>query len=190
MGGIVAGAYTVDDFRCHAEGMHPASYMASSYYEQWLYALEKCLLQSGAITAADIEERADAVAADPDAPRPRGENPELRAQMKELLALGVPEMAPEGKPRFAVGDETLTKVIRVTPGREHVRLPGYAQGKRGVVEVVHAPQALADAVVAGKGIQPEYVYTVRFRSSDLWPGARATDSVTVELWESYLEEES
>ncbi len=35
-----AGAYTLDEFRATIERMPPAEYLAASYYERWLFAVE------------------------------------------------------------------------------------------------------------------------------------------------------
>lgn len=49
----------------------------------------------------------------------------------------------------------------------------------------HGTARLPDAVVAGRPADPEPVYAVRFAARDLW-GA-GTHTVTIELWQSYLE---
>jgi len=36
-----AGWYTLDEFRDAIESMPPAQYLAASYYERWLFAIEK-----------------------------------------------------------------------------------------------------------------------------------------------------
>ena len=35
-----SGRYTLDEFRAAIERMPPAEYLAASYYERWLYAVE------------------------------------------------------------------------------------------------------------------------------------------------------
>ena len=35
-----SGAYTLDEFRAAIEAMPPAAYLAASYYERWLFAVE------------------------------------------------------------------------------------------------------------------------------------------------------
>ena len=69
-----------------------------------------------------------------------------------------------------------------------MRIPLYAQGKIGTIEVVHEAFVFPDTNLAGEGENPEHVYAVRFRSRDLWPDADEGASVLVDLWESYLEE--
>lgn len=68
----------------------------------------------------------------------------------------------------------------------HTRLPRYLRGQIGVVVTAAAPQALPDDV-AQQRPEPrvEAVYAVRFHGADLWGSGSHT--VTVDLWESYLE---
>ncbi len=43
------GAYTLDEFRDAIERMPPAAYLAASYYERWLYALETLVREKGVL---------------------------------------------------------------------------------------------------------------------------------------------
>jgi nitrile hydratase len=80
-----------------------------------------------------------------------------------------------------------TKRVAVVPGQSHTRIPGYAQGRTGVVEKVYPPMILEDALVAAEEIRLEYVYRVRLESSDVWPQDTGQHRMLVDLWESYLE---
>jgi hypothetical protein len=68
----------------------------------------------------------------------------------------------------------------------HTRLPRYARGRIGVVERVQPAAPLPDDN-ARRIVPPrvEPVYTVRFTAADLW--GEGSHTVTVDLWESYLE---
>jgi nitrile hydratase len=75
-----------------------------------------------------------------------------------------------------------------TPALHHTRLPGYARGKRGVVERVHGVHVFPDANSQGLGEQPQWLYTVVFDGSELWgdtgyEGLR----VSIDAWEPYLQ---
>ena len=86
--------------------------------------------------------------------------------------------------RFAPGS-----LVRATPGDppHHTRVPRYVRGHVGEVVAVEGTAKLPDDRAAGlTDPRTETVYTVRFAARDLW-GA-GTHSVTVGLWESYLEE--
>ena len=47
------GATTVDRFRFTIEKMPPAAYLASSYYERWLWAIERLAAEQGLLTGLD-----------------------------------------------------------------------------------------------------------------------------------------
>jgi nitrile hydratase subunit beta len=84
--------------------------------------------------------------------------------------------------RFAPGDRVRTS-SRDPAG--HTRLPRYARGAEGEVVQVAGHHPLADDRARGRAGEPQAVYSVRFAAGDLF-GA-GDHSVTVELWESYLE---
>lgn len=68
----------------------------------------------------------------------------------------------------------------------HTRLPRYTRGCTGVVQTVQGVHAVPDERASGvddPGREP--VYTVLFRSQDLW--AADDFGVCVDLWERYLE---
>lgn len=54
---FAGGHFNVDEFRHAIERMAPASYLATSYYEHWLHALETLLLEKGIIAQAELDAR-------------------------------------------------------------------------------------------------------------------------------------
>lgn len=89
--------------------------------------------------------------------------------------------------RFRVGDRVITKNIH-PPG--HTRLPRYARAKRGVVDAVRGPYLLPDTHAHQRTRDWEPVYTVVFSARELWgEQAEPKQSVSVDLWQSYLEQE-
>jgi nitrile hydratase beta subunit-like protein len=82
---------------------------------------------------------------------------------------------------YAVGDR-----VRARAGDpdHHTRVPRYVRGHAGEVVTLLGNWALPDASVAGVS-QPETCYAVRFAAADLFGSGDHT--VTVDLWESYLE---
>jgi nitrile hydratase subunit beta len=52
-----AGHYNVDQFRHAIERMRPQEYLATSYYEHWLHAIETVLVERGIIDRAELEAR-------------------------------------------------------------------------------------------------------------------------------------
>jgi nitrile hydratase subunit beta len=84
--------------------------------------------------------------------------------------------------RFAPGDRVRT-TIRDPAG--HTRLPRYARGAVGEIVQVAGHHPLADDRARGRWSAPQAVYHVRFPAAELFGEGEHT--VTVELWESYLE---
>ena len=68
----------------------------------------------------------------------------------------------------------------------HTRLPRYLRGHAGEVVAVHGAHVFPDSNAHGGGENPQWLYTVRFRASDLW-GNASRDTVHADLWEPYLE---
>jgi nitrile hydratase beta subunit len=189
IGAIAKGAFNVDEMRAHIEELHPIVYLDTPYFEKWLYALERGLVDGGVLSRDEIVERHQQIAEDPGAPLPKRQDDELRESMRRLIEQGAPITRElDRAPAFARGDRVRTRVIRIERnGEQHTRLPGYAQGKEGVIELVLPAMPLPDANVSGDGERPEYVYAVRFAARDLWPDADERSSVCADLWESYLE---
>jgi nitrile hydratase len=84
--------------------------------------------------------------------------------------------------RFATGDRVRA---RSADPDGHTRLPRYIRGHVGEVVAVRDTWALPDQAVRGH-TRPELVYAVRFEARELW--GSGTHSVTLDLWESYVEE--
>jgi nitrile hydratase subunit beta len=85
---------------------------------------------------------------------------------------------------FAPGTRVRT---RMADPDHHTRLPRYVRGQVGEIVEVEGVSPLPDD--RAQRIAPpraETVYAVRFPAAALW-GA-GTHTVTVDLWESYLEE--
>jgi nitrile hydratase len=58
----------------------------------------------------------------------------------------------------------------------------------GVIVLVHGAHVFPDSVVLGEGENPQWLYTVRFDSQELWgPDADRTVKISVDAFEPYLE---
>ena len=173
------GSWNIDASRAVRETL--PDYRSLGYYQIWLGALEQLMLQRGQVFP---DELASGEMRHPAAPVARVL---LAASVPVVLAKGSPTQRPEpGPARFAVGQP-----VRMRPGKadHHTRLPGYVQGKRGVIEHVHGAHVLADANARGQGEQPQWLYTVVFDEAELWgeDAPRQNLAVSVDAWESYLE---
>jgi nitrile hydratase len=171
-----------DHVRQAIERMPPEHYLKASYYEKWLAGNVACLKAVGVVSEAEL-------AGGPYAPLP--------------AALGVPKaMTPDLAPGFIFGGMTGARqnppapaafaagdpVRTIGHGIEgHTRLPRYARDQPGTVEASLGGFVLADANAAGRP-RTEWLYRVAFAARELWgPEAWAGDTVTLDLWESYLE---
>jgi nitrile hydratase beta subunit len=181
----LAGIRNIDESRYAIERMDPAEYLASSYYERWLDSEIRSLLEKGVITPEELERRVGFFTERPDAPAAAALPAPPPAPKKPFrVPLAGYEREPAVPPRFAPGDRVIT---RNTQPKGHTRLPRYARGKRGVVELLHGTYVFPDTNAIGLGEQPQPLYSVRFEAAELWgDSAEPRQTVNLDLWESYL----
>ena len=172
------GSWNIDMSRAARETL--PDYAQRSYYQIWLAALEKLMAERGQVLPDEV---AAGRMLHPPVPVARVLQ---AADVAAALARGSPVARTDGPaPRFAPGEAVRTRAHAVP---HHTRLPGYARGKRGVVEKVHGNHVFADAHAQGLGEQPQPLYTVVFEARELWgddaaPGLR----VSIDAWEPYLQ---
>jgi nitrile hydratase beta subunit len=174
------GAWNIDWDRYGIELLLPQVYLTSSYYKRWFLRSVNLLVQRGFIEA---DEMAAGHALRPGKVPDRGKfNLADVARVMRRGSFGRPAPAPA---RFKVGDRVRAKNIHP---KTHTRLPRYARGHVGIVERMHGAHVFPDSIVAGKGEDPQWLYTVRFDAQELW-GADAdpTVKVSIEAFEPYLE---
>jgi nitrile hydratase len=174
------GAWNIDVGRYGIEVLPPHVYLASSYYKKWFLRLENMLVEKGWVGADELEAGRSL--------RPGKElrtGPFREADVENILrrgAFGRPAPAPA---RFKPGDRVRAKNMHP---KSHTRLPRYVRGHVGVVERLHGCHAYPDAIVLGQGEDPQWLYTVRFESRELWgDDADPTVTVSVDAFEPYLE---
>ena len=170
----------IDAGRHQRELIPGPTYLAMTYYEKWFEALRQLLLIRGFVSPAEMA----AAKADPAAPRatPRLAAPDVTAAFSNRSSFERPISAPAA---FAVGDRV--RALNLNP-TGHTRLPRYVRGRAGVIERIHGAHVFPD-VHAHTGVEePRWLYLVRFASRELWgPDAAEQDSVSLDLWEPYLE---
>jgi nitrile hydratase subunit beta len=170
--------------RAIREQMDPVDYLAASYFERWLGSVEQRLLRKGTIAPGEVERMMERLAAGGPGP-PAHRDPEQAARAVGRLRTAVP-MQPAERPRFAPGQRV--RVRRMRPAG-HTRCPRYVRGAAGVVERVQGADTLPDLAAQGTAAPVEPVYSVAFRSEELWGrGEEPPWTVALDLWESYLEE--
>jgi nitrile hydratase subunit beta len=173
------GRWNIDMGRYAREHMPPAEYLATTYYEHWLYGLERLLVEKNLITAKELETMRSqgpaAVKALSPADVPRALRNRRAARMHDHLA----------PPRFKAGDPVRTRNLHPTG---HTRLPRYARDKVGVIDRDHGVFILPDEHASSGAKVPAHCYAVRFEGRELW-GADAgpRDAVFVDCFEPYLE---
>ncbi len=171
-----------DHVRQAVERMEPSHYLNASYYEKWLEGNIACLKAVGVVTEEEL-------AGEPLQPLPAklGRPKAMTAEVAPGFIFGgmtANRKPPQTAPRFAAGARVRT-VPHGIPG--HTRLPRYARDRAGVIEALYGAFVLADANAAGQP-RTEWCYRIAFTARELWgEEAHEGDSVTLDVWESYLE---
>jgi nitrile hydratase len=170
----------IDAGRHQREVIPGPTYLAMTYYERWFDALLQMLLADGLISPAELAAgRADQAAA--------------KATPRLVPGDVAPTLSYPGSyrrddpaaPGFAVGD--LVRARNLNP-LGHTRLPRYARGRTGTIALHHGAHVFPDSHAHGGGEDARHLYTVRFTARELWGAdASAKDSVSLDLWEPYLE---
>jgi nitrile hydratase subunit beta len=174
------GQWNIDQSRAMRESLPPAQYLGSSYYQIWLAALERLMLQRGLVDAAEL---AAGHAQQP--PRPVARV--LRADAVDAaLARGTPASRPAANAaRFAVGDRVRARNLNPAT---HTRLPRYVRGHVGTVVGVHGAHVFPDAHATTGDEVPQWLYTVEFTAAELWgPQGDPRGAVSVDAWDAYLD---
>jgi nitrile hydratase len=183
------GKWNIDGSRFSREMMPPAEYLATGYYEHWLWGLQFLLEQAGLVTRAEIDARMSGHGGRAAAPSPKvieGVRVLRAAELDQVLRRGKgARVDADIAPRFKPGDRVLTRNIQPTG---HTRLPRYARGRRGVIDRDYGVWVFPDTSATGEGKKPQHVYSVRFEARELWgPSASPRDSVYLDLWDDYLD---
>jgi nitrile hydratase len=174
------GGWTLDQSRAARESLHPAEYLAKSYYEIWVAGLETLMAERGLVAP-------DEVAAGKSLHPPKVVARILTVEnVPSTLAKGGPSERPATSPQgFQVGQRVRARNMHPAG---HTRLPRYVRGHVGTVTHVHGVHVFPDSSAAGRGESPQWLYTVRFAARQLWGEAGdQTGTVSVDAWESYLE---
>jgi nitrile hydratase subunit beta len=183
----------LDQARHAIERMPPDRYLASTYYERWLYSLETRLIEKGLVTRAELEAAQPRLrdgAAVRDAPS-RAERTGSDAEAAEPMANrggGVADVSRRHsiqRPRFKVGSRVIARNINP---EGHTRLPRYARGRCAVIRHDWGVFVFPDTNAHGRGPSPQHCYNVEFRGRELWGiDHPANERIFIDLWEAYLE---
>jgi len=167
-------------FRRALERVPRETYLAD-YYGRWLASAEILLTDSGLLAPGAVEARAANLRggtvqepADPEPNKPTMET----AGGGNLRTVEAPRS-------LAVGDRVRIKTDAPLGG--HTRMPAYVRGHSGAVTALRPAQVLPDSAAHFLGEAPEHVYSVEFDSHDLWGPGGEQFSLTIDMFESYLE---
>jgi nitrile hydratase len=186
--------WNLDMSRQAREHMPPAEYLATSYYEHWLFGLERLLVEHGFLTPDELAGCRRTAPDDGAAAATRGRPPAAGPLPGAIRAVDVARALRNRRaarrdepvaPRFASGDAVVARNLHPAG---HTRLPRYVRGHHGIVDRDHGVFVFPDTHAAGLGPKPQHVYAVRFAARELWgPDASPRDSVFVDLWDDYLD---
>lgn len=172
--------WNLDAFRQALESIPGADYLRMTYYERWLCAVTKLSVDAGLVSREEVASGRPADGQTRSIPplRPEMILPGFRA--------GAPKSRPvDATPRFSLGDRVRARVINPPT---HTRLPRYLRGHEGEIAAHHGAHVFPDSNALFQGQNPQHLYTVQFRATDLWgPDANPRDTVRADLWEPYLD---
>ncbi len=179
-----SGQWHIDLSRAARESLPPAVYLSSSYYEIWIRALEKLVLERGMVTQVELASGQQI------APPIKVNSVLTRANVDAALKAGSPTERPIDQPAlFKVGQQVRARNIHP---QGHTRLPRYVRGHVGTVVSVHGGHVFPDGhtlrATPPFHVPVQWLYTVVFDATTLWGDqSDPTVEVTVDAWESYLE---
>jgi len=197
-----AGAWQIDMSRAAQERLPPQVYLTASYYQRWELAMERNVIERGLADADEIAAGHALREGKPLARKLTGDSLLTTAIrfvqiVHDLFRVPADEdtfvnelldrffRQAQAPARFKPGDRVRARNIHPPT---HTRLPRYARGRLGVVELLHGCHAFPDAVATDKGDSPQWLYTVVFEGRELW-GADTdpTIKISIDAFEPYLE---
>jgi nitrile hydratase beta subunit len=170
----------LDAMRHAINRQHPYDYLVDGYYGRWLGCVETLLTDSGVLAPGAVEARAR---------RLRGEDvsepPQPTPNKPDYQPSGPGSLRPVDRPpRFAPGDRVRPHTVGPSG---HTRLARYVRGKVGTVVLVQPGHLLPDSHAHFRGEKPQHVYAVRFDSTELWADDAEPFTLTIDLYDDYLE---
>jgi nitrile hydratase len=178
------GKWNIDMSRYAREQMPPAEYLATTYYEHWLFGLETLLDDTRLVSRAELQAALKGGAVETAVPAAGVRALAARDVEAELRKSRASKADEDMPPCFNVGDRVHT--VNINP-LGHTRLPRYARDKRGVVTLDHGVWVFPDANASGRGRKPQHCYSVRFEARELWGAdGGSRDAIYIDLWDDHL----
>jgi nitrile hydratase subunit beta len=171
----------LDSFRYALERLDRTAYLADGYSGRWLNGAELMLTDTAVLAPGAIDARARNLRGEQveEPPAPEPAKPDYAPTAEGSLRVV------DGAPAFAMGQRVRAKDM--SPAG-HTRLPRYVREHTGLVVLIQPAFVFPDTNAHFRGENPQYVYTVRFDSRQLWGADAEQFALTIEMFESYLEE--
>jgi len=170
----------LDAFRHAIDRTPPEEYLALPYFNRWLRMAETLLTETGVLSPgaidARVRRRLGESVEEPPVPEPK--RPDYKATGPGSLR------QVDDPPKFAPGNRVRTVDVH---SAGHTRLPRYARRRQGTVTHVRPAMVLPDTNAHFVAENPQHVYTVSFDSSELWGPEAEPCTISLDLYESYLE---
>ena len=173
------GRWNLDAWRYDIELLPPHEYLRMSYYQRWLAALEKRVVNYAFVSREELATgRAE--------PGSSKAVPVLTPERARIVDRGIPSAAdPSIAPLFHSGERVRARNIHP---QGHTRLPRYVRGKIGEIVTDRGVYTFPDTNAHYLGEKRQHIYSVRFTARELWGDqASPRDSVYLDLWDDYLE---
>jgi len=165
-------SFNIDEYRRTIERMPPAQYLAVSYYERWLYALENLLIEKGLVARTEIDVVMTALHAQASSAtakvavtakietRHETSSDDHDQSPREALTeaiVGDRSLRNDQSfhPRFKAGDRVLAR--NMNP-EGHTRIPRYARGHHGTIHRDWGVFVFPDTHAHGGGAKPQHCY--------------------------------
>ncbi len=176
---IRAAGANLHAFRHAIERVPPGEYLRG-YYNRWLIGAQILLEDSGIVSAGQVSARAarlrGAAAGEPAPPEPH---------KPQMASGGAGNLRAIDRPRaFSVGDRVRVRDLHPAG---HCRAPRYVRRRAGLVAAQGPGHVFPDSAAHFLGEDPQYVYSVEFDSRELWGPDAEPFSLTIDLFEPYLE---
>jgi nitrile hydratase subunit beta len=172
------GLFTTDDLRHAVERIDASVHHRLTYFERWLAALERLMVEQGFLTEEEVAAAQQRRLQDHVHGAGAPLHPPIAVHPAEHLE------APAATERFAVGDRV---VLRGGLG-EHHRLPDWAAGREATVTARRGRFPLPDLIVARAAAPSAYaLYAVEMPATDAFADADPRDRLYLDVYDPYLE---
>ncbi len=173
---------TIDWWRHCRELILPEDYLGRPYFDSWAQTDFSTYIEAGWMT---LQEAGSGKSANEDSDEPPAALTLQQVLQEDRDHAHRFDAEIDAAPAFSAGQQVMTS----SHGHSgHTRLPQYARGRRGTIQVCNGAHVYPDLSAQGEEVH-QYCYNVMFMAEELWPEAQGSrDKVYLDLWERYLVE--